>query len=401
MAIDANIVLQGIVPNVGRAVGEGMQIGQSIRNAPLLRRLKKQQIAQGEQLGELRGQQIAQGELTQGQNEATTVFSIFGEQEITPENFGQATRVLQRQGVPLEEDDLINSPENVQTINQLRLQGKSFAQQSRGAGQTGFSTNAPIITEETIKDENGKEIVQKYFTAFQTNRATGESRAVKTPISGTITDRLGLNAGDRVNEAQQTEIAKTTGKAIGEAGTVEQKASTAAEIASRTKLSKDQARRIGEDIDKGTIAADSVPNLSRALSLLESVETGGFENAQLRGKQLFGIEAADEGELNNALKTAVLKELRPTFGAAFTAPEGERLESISQSFGRNTQTNIRLLKKIKEINEVAAQRGIDAAVKAKDYDRAKQIQEALDFKFSFEDEDNAKRQRLDALRAKQ
>ena len=270
MAIDANIVLQGVVPDVGRAVGQGMQIGQSIRNAPLLRRLKKQQIAQGEQLGELRGQQIAQGELTQGQNEATTVFSIFGEQEITPENFGQATRVLQRQGVPLEEDDLINSPENVQTINQLRLQGKSFAQQ----GQRGASDKAvgggDNVTRRVGKNEAGEDLFQvfKVVTSFGQEGAKREDIKLTEPFTKEQGNPLNTARGQR---AEGEAFSKKVGEGKGGAKVKDVVADTEAFITSAKEGAKITAQQIG---DLKNTEIGRLSSIKKAQSFKDALESG-------------------------------------------------------------------------------------------------------------------------------
>lgn len=396
MAIDANILLRGIVPNLTETIGQAQQIGQRIRQGPTRNRLLEAQTQRQE--------------LSSGQDAAIGINSIVGDstvEQITPEMFANSARALQSIGVNLSPAETEFNPENVNKLVSLSQAGKRFQQQRRGAGQTGFQTNAPIITE----DDQG----QKFFTSLQTDRATGKQQVSSIPISGSITDRLGLSAGDRVSQTQQEAIAKASGKTLGEAqvagvagetaaeliqaeeqakaevaaNTAEKVADTAATIELEKGLAKGKATRIAEDLEKGVIASDSLGTINRALDLLEIVETGGFENLGLRAQQAFGIEGADEAELNSLLKTAVLQQLRPTFGSAFTENEGARLERISQDFGRNTTTNIRLLKQMKQINERAAKRGIAAAVAAEDFDKAKQIQEAVDFRFSFDEPEAA------------
>lgn len=396
MAIDPNILLRGITPDLAQSVGQGLSIGREIVQGPLRNQLLQQEL---------------------GEKSSIALNSIVGDltvEEITPEIFANSVQAAQDLGVKLSREETQFTPQNVNKLVTLSQAGKRFAQQRRGGGQTGFQTNAPVITE-----QGG----QKFFTSLQTDRATGQQKVSNIPISGTITDRLGLSAGDRVNQKQQEEIAKATGRTLGEAAvsgvaeetaaglieaeeqakvqvaanTAQKVADTAATIELEKGLAKGRANRIAEDLEKGAIAADSLGTVNRALDLLDIVETGGFENLGLRAQQSFGIEGADEAELNSLLQTAVLQQLRPTFGSAFTENEGARLERISQSFGRNTKTNIRLLKQMKQINERAANRGIDAAVAAKDFDRAKQIQESIDFRFSFDDQQPNEQQAQQAL----
>jgi len=110
---------------------------------------------------------------------------------------------------------------------------------------------------------------------------------------------------------------------------------------------------------------------------LGDVKTGGFEAAATRASSLFGVESGDEGELSNLLATSVLQQLRPIFGAAFTAAEGERLERISASIGRSTETNMRLLNEALQIARTAAEKALDRAQEAGDFSTVREIETAL------------------------
>lgn len=131
-------------------------------------------------------------------------------------------------------------------------------------------------------------------------------------------------------------------------------------------------------IDAGVDAADSVGNIRRSLELLDTVKTGGISAASLRAKQLFGVEGADEGELSANLGRSVLAQLKPIFGAAFTAAEGERLERIEAGFGRSAATNRRLLESALKTAERAAKRGLAAAKEQGDDFTAQEIERLLE-----------------------
>lgn len=131
-------------------------------------------------------------------------------------------------------------------------------------------------------------------------------------------------------------------------------------------------------IDAGVDAADGVGNIKRSLALLDEVKTGGIAAASLRAKQFFGVAGADEGELSANLGRSVLAQLKPIFGAAFTAAEGERLERIEAGFGRSASTNKRLLNNALKIAERAARRGIKAAESEGDDFSAQEIRNALE-----------------------
>lgn len=159
--------------------------------------------------------------------------------------------------------------------------------------------------------------------------------------------------------------------------TEEEKADIKVSEAERKETAKSNAARKQGFIDSGIDAADSVINIKRSIELLKDVKTGGFNNALFRAKQLFGIEGADEGELSANLGRAVLAQLKPIFGAAFTAAEGERLESIEAGFGRSTATNLRLLEDVLKRTERAARRGLAAAEDQGDTFTADEIKTAL------------------------
>lgn len=142
-----------------------------------------------------------------------------------------------------------------------------------------------------------------------------------------------------------------------EQGMVPVKAETkTAETRAKTQEDRNQAL-----LQAGIDAADATGTVIDSLNLLNSVETGGFNSAAMAAKRLFGVESADEAELSANLGRAVLSQLKPIFGAAFTAAEGERLERIEASFGKSTAGNKRLLNDLLTINERAAKRALKIA----------------------------------------
>ena len=119
--------------------------------------------------------------------------------------------------------------------------------------------------------------------------------------------------------------------------------------------------RAQDAIDVGYDAAMALPVLNRALLLMDEVKTGGWNSVAIKARQAFGIESADEGELASLLGKGVLSQLRDTFGAAFTASEGQRLEGIEARMGANPETNRRLMQNAITIMNRAIDRGISAA----------------------------------------
>jgi hypothetical protein len=119
--------------------------------------------------------------------------------------------------------------------------------------------------------------------------------------------------------------------------------------------------RAQDAIDVGYDAAMALPVLNRALLLMDEVETGGWNSVAIKARQAFGVESADEGELASLLGKGVLSQLKDTFGAAFTASEGQRLEGIEARMGANPETNRRLMQNAITIMNRAIDRGISAA----------------------------------------
>lgn len=167
-----------------------------------------------------------------------------------------------------------------------------------------------------------------------------------------------------------------------------------AELSIKPEIAGEETRARGEEtrasalIDRGLLAAESSAVIKRGLELLDSVKTGGFDNAKLQAKRLFGVEGADEGELSNALGKAVLSQLRETFGAQFTQEEGNRLIRLEAGFGKSVANNRRLLGQALRIVERTAGRARKAAEKRGDMDTVADIDELLEFSLSTEETQN-------------
>lgn len=140
----------------------------------------------------------------------------------------------------------------------------------------------------------------------------------------------------------------------------------------------DQARNT-EFMNVGLEAADSIANLNRTLEILQSVETGGIDQAILAGKRFFGIESADEGQLSSGLGKSILAQLRPIFGAQFTEREGKRLERIEANLGKSPAANRRLIEEAKTIALRSARRAIRVAKSIGDDFTVSEIERAISF----------------------
>ena len=140
----------------------------------------------------------------------------------------------------------------------------------------------------------------------------------------------------------------------------------AGEIATATTRAETQEARVQIAIEDGIDAAARMPKLMMARELLNTVDTGGWDAVKLRFKQAFGITSADESKLIYELSKNVLSQLKPTFGAAFTAKEGDLLMRIEANTNLSTEGNIALLDELINALDLAVQRGRVEARENKD-----------------------------------
>ena len=208
---------------------------------------------------------------------------------------------------------------------------------------------------------------------------TAETRTATTKDWGTFQNlsQKAMETGDPLDK-QKAEQYGRAARFIRE--TEQEKADISVSEAERKQMAKANVDRKQGFIDAGIEAANGAANVKRALTLLDEVKTGGFNNLALKAKRIFGIEGKDEGELSNLMGKAVLSQLKPIFGAAFTLPESNKLEAIEAGFGKSTESNAKLLENALEIINRAARRGMAAAEDQGDTFTFNEIKDALAFK---------------------
>ena len=96
----------------------------------------------------------------------------------------------------------------------------------------------------------------------------------------------------------------------------------------------------------GIRQARNIGRLRDALKILDRVETGGLASIGLKTRRALGLTDADEAMLAYTLRKNVLQQLKPTFGAAFTAREGDLLASIEANENQSTEANRALLEEM-------------------------------------------------------
>lgn len=189
-----------------------------------------------------------------------------------------------------------------------------------------------------------------------TNKRTGETKQNIVKLGGPLVEKAGgLTAQEKSNLAVETAGAKT-------------RAERMAIIDTQTELTNTEraVKRDQDNIDSAFKVVDQVPLLTRTLELLELIETGGVDEAIIRGAQALGVESANVAELSFNLSKNVMKQLKPTFGAQFTEREGQMLIRIEAGIGKSTAGNIRLVKRALEVVGRAITRGQTAAARQGD-----------------------------------
>ena len=290
--------------------------------------------------------------------------------------------------------EIVNLPDDASKLNALYTRKQQLIQQ----GKPTQDTDEVIDLFERGNNHGANELIQGAVNmGIQTGRlkapAAGPSAFEQAQTAKTLkqTELLEENGNIEIGTASQRDFntyqdllktdqkkAEIFGRQAGFIRATEQeKADIKVDETARKEVAKANTKRVQGYIDSGIDAADATGNIKRSLELLKTVKTGGFDNVSLKAKQLFGIEGGDEAELSANLGKNVLAQLKPIFGAAFTAKEGERLEVIEAGFGKSTAGNIRLLENALTIVDRAARRGIAAAEDQGDEFTANEIRDVL------------------------
>jgi len=192
--------------------------------------------------------------------------------------------------------------------------------------------------------------------------------------------RAYANQGAALSYAAPIAIAQQQGANIGAMGG--NGAPSTADIASNETQAKAEATRNQSVIDLGYDSAKSVPSMQAALDLMRQVKTGGLASVGNEVLKRFGIQDANAAEAENLFNMAVLQQLKPTFGAAFTVKEGDWLKDINANFGKSTEGNIRLLEKGIEKAGRYAKYGMARAIDREDMRTADEIRDLISGKGS-------------------
>ena len=267
-----------------------------------------------------------------------------------------------------------NPNDDLQALNQAKafLQSVTEAEKGKDPANYQFAASRPAIgiTQSGNKINGSVEVIRDPNSGVPTPKFipdVGEIDPNDPIISTENVGRTGIT-GEEQNQATRERM-------------IELELLRTRELATRKK--EDAATtRLTNFADSGLSSAEAYTTTKRSLDLLKGIETGGFEGVALRARQLFGIQAADEAELTTGMLRGVLAQLRPIFGAAFTAAEGDSLKAIEANIGKSTEGNRALLSQLLKIQERSAKRGAAAARKIGDDFTADEIEAQLQFDLS-------------------
>ena len=354
--IDPRIILQGRSPNIGQMLN-GMQNRSSARQ-------------RDQQNAELFPLQLQQQQQAVDMNQANI------------DTNAQNQNLMSIASTIPELRQFISSGDSLGALSYLERRKQSLIAQGRNpqetleAIQTVTNGNLDQLGQELDIVEN--EVMNRGLNGQPTTSVGQRERAsLINAYNNDPSSPEGQSAGVALGITPRASTSST--ERIANSQTVTDRvANSGGKIAAQKATSTNIAKRNQGYIDTGIDAADSVANLTKTLNLLKTVDTGGFNNAALAASRLLGVTGADEAELSANMGKAILAQLKPIFGAAFTAQEGERLEKLEASFGKSTQANVRLISNVLKTTERAARRGLAAAKAEGDVFTANEIQTILD-----------------------
>ncbi len=241
------------------------------------------------------------------------------------------------------------------TISAINLPPKEFARRIENQQKAEAAASAgPKAVRPTAAAEDDRQFSQLQSMPDNTP-AEKKAKQQYAQLIGAQAKRAGID------EKVQTQQAVGDIKVQQDIKKQQEIANIKTEQAIKTARGKSQVERIQGYIDSGVESADNLHSVSRSIELMNSVETGGVDQAILKAKQMMGIESGDEAELSYELGKSVLKQLKPTFGAAFTVNEMLELKRMEAGLSKSIPGNKRILNNLKKMLKRSAERGLRAA----------------------------------------
>lgn len=349
MPINSNVLLKAIVPNTTAALQAGVNLGTSIRNAPLLRKQNEQKVAQNEQT-------LAKGDVDMGDKLSSAIYSLVGDVETIPmEAINPLMSQLEAAGFPIKQDDRIESPETISNIMGLAKRGKGLLTSQKSGLASATTTTWPNGT--TLFNLPNAE--QKLI--FQNREITDPAEFAK--VIKNANKSGAAVAGSKAYSVAENTVRGTTGA---EADVIDTTVGNlSAEEQARVRAIK-QEQRAQDTINAGLSAAPQYNDVSKGLDLIDEVSQGGLAVRAKAVTDFFGTTSQNVGDLNRTLASTVLQGL-----AAFTGAisEGERkfVESMSASLSQGAEVNRGQLQRLKNIYTTQIKKAQSIAKRNEDF----------------------------------
>lgn len=335
MAIDANILLQGRGPDAVGAIQGGYALGQGIQQAPIRNRLLNAQIDQQEQ----QNQQAAQeAEIQQYKFQIQDLATDWGKikpllqsGDTTRANVALAERIQKiqaRGGDPSDTmafRDALNSGQVTPQQLIAELDGELEGARSAGLlGRNGGSASQAFdyLTRGLTPEQQQEARMIELGLKPRAGTITGQERVATTPgMTGAVASSESAIAGAKAGAQESAKLGKQMTLLPGVRSAIkEAEAAAAAKGETLTELGRAKAAMPG---------LIEVSDKLKKLSDVATYTTAG-KVVDTAAKELgFGATegATARASMTSIVDNQVLPLLRDTFGAAFTAAEGERLRA--------------------------------------------------------------------------
>lgn len=227
-------------------------------------------------------------------------------------------------------------------LNGLGYTKEALALLEKAKTMQGSSTYG---TEKEIKDSQGN------IYKVTTKRTAGGYETVYTPISPNAPAKP-VGQVEIIGAYGETS-SERLGRDVGTAGERED--------------AKLWSEMRGAAVEKFAEARSAITTINEALTLASKVATGGkVQEIAREMERLTGTMPADKAELIYLLNENILKQLKPTFGAQFTAKEGEWLARIMPNENDSNEALVRKLERIRKFTQDKAAQQM-SLLKSKSY----------------------------------
>lgn len=376
--IDYNLAFKQIAPSYFDSARKGIELGNTIRNAPILRKLNEQRAELNEQNAALNEQKLTEGNINTGESEAMAIFRLTGNKPITPENYLANVQSFKRAGLPVQQQDLEVTPENIAAFEQLRQYGQNVSN-AKSLTKTGGARRV-FETDVFLRDEDGNIFTQQTFSDpnSQTSKVelidvTGQGLSPKGKLS--VVDR---GTGETITESRTRDkdvnVQENTEKKKWDAA-IKAGEETAAQISTI-----DNSIRV---YDEALAALDAGARTGAVQKYLPSVQNASLELDNARNNLGLSIIQAttfgslSEAEMEFALSTAI--------------PTGMDEEGLKDFLRRKKEYQMKAREALAEAARQFSQGKTRADLIAKELDKTNTGNQELD----------AKKKRLEELRAMQ